>query len=737
MATVDRYKIKVDVDGTEQVKNLDQTMGMAQKRLLQLGAAGAVALTALAKSAIGTAKQLSDLAGTAGMTAGQLFQMGKAAEQAGGNFDQVGQMLLRFSAGVDRAVEGGDQMIRNFSRIGVSAQDLETLDDQQLFRKVVQGLGAMEDGAEKTALSILLLGKQAATTNLAKFGESLDRAVDPAIERRLETAAQAVRNLDRNFRELQMAALAALEPILEKLNEFEFNADSARKVIQVLGALTAAAFSAATVLLIAKTITAIKALAIAIRAAATAQALLTALIPGIGTATVIAAIAGATGAYFALGQAIGEASDEQEKLNDIVGQGGQGDGGQIRTIQQTAEDLKLQAVRRTTIELKEQNRLANEQRKVIIDSIGLETDRARILQANAQAEVEANSTILQLENTINDEKARGEEANEAIIAHLEYQQELVRGQLVQTKLLNEEEFNRLKFQRQLRNEQEILVESMKLSVELGRNIVEQDTMLARIRGEMSEEEQRFQQQIAQLKADHYSTLFQFEEQLRIAKLQGNEEEVSKIQELMGLEAQRFNMRKEQIETMRSLEEQLSQSTVAGVSSAMEQLAKQFTPYQMAQDAILQGWNRIGSAIDEFVQTGKFKFKDFARSVLQDLLAMIIRAQVFRALSASMGVFGIPIPGRQKGGPVSANSPYIVGEKGPELFVPKSAGTVIPNNRLSSNTAPAAGVRQEQVTNNYITNNISAIDSKSVAQLFAENRKTLLGTVQMAQREVPF
>jgi TP901 family phage tail tape measure protein len=39
------------------------------------------------------------------------------------------------------------------------------------------------------------------------------------------------------------------------------------------------------------------------------------------------------------------------------------------------------------------------------------------------------------------------------------------------------------------------------------------------------------------------------------------------------------------------------------------------------------------------------------------------------------IFGIE--GREKGGPVSANTPYIVGEKGPELFVPRNAGGIIP------------------------------------------------------------
>ena len=37
--------------------------------------------------------------------------------------------------------------------------------------------------------------------------------------------------------------------------------------------------------------------------------------------------------------------------------------------------------------------------------------------------------------------------------------------------------------------------------------------------------------------------------------------------------------------------------------------------------------------------------------------------------------------RANGGPVSAGSPYLVGERGPELFMPKASGTVIPNNAL--------------------------------------------------------
>jgi phage-related minor tail protein len=158
---------------------------------------------------------------------------------------------------------------------------------------------------------------------------------------------------------------------------------------------------------------------------------------------------------------------------------------------------------------------------------------------------------------------------------------------------------------------------------------------------------------------------------------------------------------------------------------------------MAQDAVLAGWNKIGSAIDNFVETGKFKFSDFARSVIADFAKMILKAQIFKALQATLGFFGLP--GLAEGGPAKAGQPYIVGEKGPELFVPKSAGTVVPNNKLAMASASVGSdnMVSAPITNNYITNNINALDAKSVAQLFAENRKALLGSVRTAEKELPY
>lgn len=146
-----------------------------------------------------------------------------------------------------------------------------------------------------------------------------------------------------------------------------------------------------------------------------------------------------------------------------------------------------------------------------------------------------------------------------------------------------------------------------------------------------------------------------------------------------------------------------------------------------------------SAIDRFVETGKFSFKDFARSIIQDLLKIELKSQamkIFGAIGGSGGIISAigSLLGFANGGDPPVNKPSIVGEKGPELFVPKTAGTIIPNHALQGG---GGGAINAPVTNNYITNNISALDARSVAQLFAENRKTLLGSVEMARKELPY
>lgn len=51
--------------------------------------------------------------------------------------------------------------------------------------------------------------------------------------------------------------------------------------------------------------------------------------------------------------------------------------------------------------------------------------------------------------------------------------------------------------------------------------------------------------------------------------------------------------------------------------------------------------------------------------------------------------------RAKGGPVRAGKPYLVGEEGPEIIVPKQSGTVVPNHAISAAALKKAKAVQSQ------------------------------------------
>jgi hypothetical protein len=63
------------------------------------------------------------------------------------------------------------------------------------------------------------------------------------------------------------------------------------------------------------------------------------------------------------------------------------------------------------------------------------------------------------------------------------------------------------------------------------------------------------------------------------------------------------------------------------------------------------------------------------------------AAALNALGAvgAAGGSGAGFPQRARGGPVAANRMYMVGEEGPEMFVPRTSGTIVPNGQLQGGT----------------------------------------------------
>ena len=185
----------------------------------------------------------------------------------------------------------------------------------------------------------------------------------------------------------------------------------------------------------------------------------------------------------------------------------------------------------------------------------------------------------------------------------------------------------------------------------------------------------------------------------------------------------------------------------GWNKAFASYAENATNYaKMGEQAFVSVTQNLESALDRFVETGKLSFGDLARSIISDLIKIQLKAQatsIFSSLGIGdffSGIFGggsktafsggIKLPGFAEGGTVSG--PAIVGERGPELFIPNTAGTIIPNNQLN-----AMGGNGPQIVYNgpYIAN-MNAIDTQSATQFLAKNKQAVWSANQSAQRSLP-
>lgn len=86
------------------------------------------------------------------------------------------------------------------------------------------------------------------------------------------------------------------------------------------------------------------------------------------------------------------------------------------------------------------------------------------------------------------------------------------------------------------------------------------------------------------------------------------------------------------------------------------------------------------------------FIDTIRRMIAEIAASYLLKQFFSWMSGLGGFWGSigatavnTLSGRAMGGPVTGNTPYMVGERGPELFVPNTSGSIVPNHAMGGVT----------------------------------------------------
>lgn len=103
--------------------------------------------------------------------------------------------------------------------------------------------------------------------------------------------------------------------------------------------------------------------------------------------------------------------------------------------------------------------------------------------------------------------------------------------------------------------------------------------------------------------------------------------------------------------------------------------------QRIAEAFETAGRSISSSLEAAARAGELSFSRMSEAILRDLARLAVREIVtpqVEGLASGLGrVFDHVIGQRAEGGPVLAGAPYLVGERGPEVFTPTASGRVEP------------------------------------------------------------
>ena len=197
----------------------------------------------------------------------------------------------------------------------------------------------------------------------------------------------------------------------------------------------------------------------------------------------------------------------------------------------------------------------------------------------------------------------------------------------------------------------------------------------------------------------------------------------------------------------------------GLTSALD-----VSTFERFKEAGEKSLRSLKSSITDFIVTGKLSFKTLKESIIRSIVEAMVGSVVQAAIKKGTELFkfeairealisaykagakalaSVPFPlniaaagavvgaglkfvdtikGFEKGGAVSKGQPILVGENGPEMFVPNSTGQI---------EQSARGTNRNGTILNF---NITATDVRGVKELLVDNRATIVNVINSALNE---
>lgn len=726
------------------VSSAQQQLSKLQKQVEQLNGAfdkmksalSGLAFGAMVKEVAAFSDEITDTAAAFGVATSDVLALSAALGASGGKGENAIKIYQGIATSLDELNDGNLKTLKNFEDLGLSLGQLGKMSESEIRDKVITQLGEMDNKTEVAALAMKMFGKAAIGVDFAKLAEEIKNNKQEAEQYAgaIDTAGDAFDNMAKIVKQLKLAFAQAFQPLFKFISEIKVDTDTLSTSFKIL---------AITVLSIGTALGVVRAATIAVTAATAVWNAVSSANPWIAGAKVI--IAGLTAA----GIITATNTDKQAENNK--------------------ESEKSEGiVNNTVVKTEELNNKLKQQRDDII-KVGEEYKRNTQNLRNQYDLLVSATHESELQSNISKAKADIEtKLQEDLIAQKEKFSKL---DLDTQKRTQQDNLNTLYTITKQADEQKRIVESKMTELQISKETSQASLSMSNNLVDMAKDYEK-------MRTEHEGLLLTTKERLGLEKeskvlLDGisatqqyinnsarltTDEKKKYLDELAKVTSQEqlLSLLKDEqldktgalttairyqmgvtgalIESQQKLTEESRTFSYGWTQAFNEYVNNATNSANRARDIFSSFTSNVNSAIDTLVETGKFKFSDFASSVIKDLIKIELKAatmNLWKSMGGGGGGGGSILSslgsmlGFANGGNPPIGKASIVGENGPELIVPRTASTVIPN-----------GAGGGQVSNTYITNNISALDAKSVQQLFAENRRALLGSVEAAKREMP-
>jgi lambda family phage tail tape measure protein len=667
---------------------------------------------ALSKATIDFAGQIDDMAKSYDVSIAKVLQFQSAIVAAGGKSEDAGKIMGTMFTKIAEAQGGNESAIASFEQLGISFKELQSLTPEQSITRVYQGLSQIGNTYERIKAVREILGKGGLGKSVEEIAQALGESTAKfkQQEESLKRLADLGDSIDATYKNLKLAIADLLAPFSGADGKALVNVETFKAAMV---ALTAVAVVNGMFRLVA----AFKALNVALRTTASLGVAISAAGGVKGIAMAGAGLAAYFGAKKAFEAEDTESQDDEGAAtpnapistsnNDSSGRreitAGQAKitlAKQLMEIERRRNEYKLGSIRGDKKNLE----LAEVQLK-------FEEDIAKAANEKAQALNKDNLSAAQ----------RG-------LINSEYQ---IKIQAATEK----EKADRAFINEQYKRELELMAQQAQFAAEM-QGFSEKRTELEGNRYKMTD----FDYRIAQERLKLEEKLLELDQKKREAlDAAGGQkfdskyvEQKNALESVMEAEKKLADIRIQNIEGERARQQSFSE----GWNQAFRQFSEDADNYaRVGGESFNAVVSNMNSAIDNFVRTGKFSFKDFAKSIIQDLIAIQLKMQAMQLFRMGMNFFmpgaGASVPTAADGGFI--NAPTLVGENGAELFVPnRQGGTIIPAQQLSG----MGGGSPQVVYNGTVIQNMQAIDTQSAAQFLAKNKDAVYAANMSATRSLP-